>query len=343
MYFEVEGERFSFFIFEPQPKRICFHSLDFTALPLTISKLLTTHSFTMRTLSLEILAALPFALAFSPTAIHRPSSRSIISNNLVDVSVISNIHGRRSATIISMASDDIAVSSQSSAPRKKRKRKDGQKFSPPPTTSDVTDDENAAEEASDEVAATVVPEEPKKTSVVMKVRDIRDIVSGAPEPEPIEEVEEEYVDDDDDELADDEEWEYYDVDEDGNEIISSNDDKTSDRTGDDSLEQLLADARSIRASSTESDGLSAEEETPIKDKIFDVISTIVTVDFFLVLGLLAWFLLGIFCSYVLKDDTVQIAFNMNFEKLTQPALGVLMIGSVAGSLGNKDEEEDSYL
>mmetsp|Transcript_27539 Transcript_27539/g.39445 ORF Transcript_27539/g.39445 Transcript_27539/m.39445 type:complete len:293 (+) Transcript_27539:73-951(+) len=292
----------------------------------------------MRTLSL--LAALPFALAFSPTAIHRPSSHSIIRNNLVDVSVISNIHGRRTASMIRMATDDDAASS----PPKKRKRKDGQKFSPPPTA-DVTDNSEEEEaSASDEVAAAAVPEEPKKTSVVMKVRDIRDIVSGAPEP--IEE-DKEYVDDDDDddeELADDEEWEYYDVDEDGNEIVV-NDDKTSDRTGDDSLEQLLADARSMRASSTDSDGKSvaAEEETPIKDKIFDVISTIVTIDFFLVLGLLAWFLLGIFCSYVLKDDTVQIAFNMNFEKLTQPALGVLMIGSVAGSLGNKDEEEDSYL
>jgi hypothetical protein len=34
---------------------------------------------------------------------------------------------------------------------------------------------------------------------------------------------------------------------------------------------------------------------------------------------------------------------MNFEKVTQPALGILMIGSIAGSLGNKDEEEESYL
>ncbi|KAL7501269.1 hypothetical protein ACHAWT_011074 [Skeletonema menzelii] len=292
----------------------------------------------MRTISIEILAALPIALAFSPTAIHRPTSCSIIrNNNLVDVSVISNIHGRGASSMISMASDDDAASSQSSVPRKKRKRKDGQNFSPPPT-SDVTD-ESSTEEAA------AVSGEPKKTSVVMKVRDIRDIVSGAPEP--IEQDDEEEHDEDDDEdLADDEEWEYYDVDEDGNEIIVSNDDKISDRTGDDSLEQLLADARSMRASSsTESDGrsLATEEETSVKDKFFDVISTIVTIDFFLVLGLLAWFLLGIFCSYVLKDDTVQIAFNMNFEKLTQPALGILMIGSVAGSLGNKDEEEDSYL
>ena len=180
----------------------------------------------------------------------------------------------------------------------------------------------------------------------MKVRDIRDIVSGAPEPIEQNDTEGYFEEDDDEELADDEEWEYYDVDEDGNEIILSNDDTSTDRTGDDSLEQLLADARSMRASSSESDGKSlgaTEEESSIKDKIFDAISTIVTIDFFVVLGLLAWFLLGIFCSYVLKDDTVQIAFNMNFERLTQPALGILMIGSIAGSLGNKEEEEDSYL
>jgi len=297
----------------------------------------------MRTKSIEILAALPFALAFSPTAVRRSSPCSIIRHNLADVSVINNIHGRSASLTVNMASDDEAASSQSSAPKKKRKRKDGQKFSPP-RASDVTDD-NSVEEAADEViAAAAEPEEPKKTSVVMKVRDIRDIVSGAPEPAEVEEEEEVYVDDDeeDDELGDDEEWEYYDVDEDGNEIIVSNDDKTSDRTGDDSLEQLLADARSMRAS-TDRDAQPTEEETPIKDKIFDVISTIVTIDFFVVIGLLAWFLLGIFCSSVLKDDTVQILFNNNFERVTQPALGILMIGSVAGSFGEKDEEEESYL
>ena len=297
----------------------------------------------MRTKSLEILAALPFALAFSPTAVRRSSPCSIIRHNLADVSVISNIHGRSASLTVSMASDDEAASSQSSAPKKKRKRKDGQNFSPPPA-SDVADDSSVEEAADEVIAAAAEPEEPKKTSVVMKVRDIRDIVSGAPEPAEVEEEEEVYVDDDkeDDELGDDEEWEYYDVDEDGNEIIVSNDDKTSDITGDDSLEQLLADARSMRAS-TDRDAQPTEEETPIKDKIFDVISTIVTIDFFVVIGLLAWFLLGIFCSSVLKDDTVQILFNNNFERVTQPALGLLMIGSVAGSFGNKDEEEESYL
>ncbi len=299
----------------------------------------------MRTKSLGILAALPFALAFSPAAIRRPSC-PIIRQNVVDVPVISNnIYGRASLTISMASDDDDTASSQSSTPRKKRKRKDGQQFSSPPSSDSVPKVEEK-EEAADEIIA-AASEEPKKTSVVMKVRDIRDVISGVPEPTEKEEDEVEYDDDDeDDELTDDEEWEYYDVDEDGNEIIVSNDvEKKSDRTADDSLEQLLADARRMRASSTDTDGksLSTENETSIKDKVFDVISTIVTIDFFVVIGLLVWFLAGIFCSSVLKDDTVQIAFNMNFEKVTQPALGILMIGSVAGSLGNKDDEEESYL
>jgi hypothetical protein len=71
----------------------------------------------------------------------------------------------------------------------------------------------------------------------------------------------------------------------------------------------------MRASS---EGQSQTKTKGVKEIIFEVISTIVTVDFFLVLALLVWFLAGIFCSYVLKDDAVQIAFNMNFERLTQP-------------------------
>lgn len=119
-----------------------------------------------------------------------------------------------------------------------------------------------------------------------------------------------------------------------NEILAV-DGRDAGRARDESLEQLLADARSMRASSAEP----AIEETPVRDAIFGAISTIVTVDFFVVIGLLLWFLAGIFCSTVLGSDTVQIAFNMNFERVTQPALGILMIGSVAGSFGAKEEEE----
>ena len=123
------------------------------------------------------------------------------------------------------------------------------------------------------------------------------------------------------------------------------------------LEGLLADAKRMRgaaASSSDKGGngmktaedddgilgwgggsggnnvVGGDDDLTIKDRIGSVISSVVTADFFVVLALLAWFLAGIFCSYILKDDTVQIAFNMRFESVVQPALGLLMVASVAG-------------
>eukprot|EP00560_Eucampia_antarctica_P003913 CAMPEP_0197837026 /NCGR_PEP_ID=MMETSP1437-20131217/30866_1 /TAXON_ID=49252 ORGANISM="Eucampia antarctica, Strain CCMP1452" /NCGR_SAMPLE_ID=MMETSP1437 /ASSEMBLY_ACC=CAM_ASM_001096 /LENGTH=253 /DNA_ID=CAMNT_0043443705 /DNA_START=35 /DNA_END=796 /DNA_ORIENTATION=+ len=109
--------------------------------------------------------------------------------------------------------------------------------------------------------------------------------------------------------------------------------KPSGFNNDDSMERLLADARKMRSEAP-------EEEMSAPNAIKNVISTIVTFDFFVVCGLLLWFLSGIFCSYIIKDDTVQIAFNNIFEPIVQPALGVLMIGSAAGGIfedGNDDE------
>jgi hypothetical protein len=175
------------------------------------------------------------------------------------------------------------------------------------------------------------------------VRDIRDVVSGRVDDDiPKSKIYDAEMeggeidhDDDDDDLADDEEWEYYDVDEYGREIVASmtTDDDASRRsttttTRDGPINELLADARRMReegdsSSRSSFDGMgrsrtSVTKKGGAKETIFEVISTIVTVDFFVVLALLAWFLAGIFCSYVLKDDAVQIAFNMNFERLTQP-------------------------
>jgi hypothetical protein len=107
----------------------------------------------------------------------------------------------------------------------------------------------------------------------------------------------------------------------------------------DSLEQLLKDARAMK---DEEDDEDEEEEgaTGIKATIGKGLSTIVTADFFLVCIFLVWFLAGIFCSSILKDDTVQIAFNNNFAGIIQPALGVLMVGSIAGSFFQEDEEQE---
>jgi len=111
----------------------------------------------------------------------------------------------------------------------------------------------------------------------------------------------------------------------------------SNMNSDDSLEMLLQDARLMKE--RQGDDMSTEEGGDIKAKIRDALSTIVTVDFFIVCGFLLWFLLGIFCSSVLRDDTVQIAFNNNFEAFVQPALGVLMIAALVGNFFKEEEPE----
>ena len=107
---------------------------------------------------------------------------------------------------------------------------------------------------------------------------------------------------------------------------------------------LLADARQMGLddpadASPLAGGKEAEAGFSIPQSVRNAISTIITVDFFVVCGFLVWFLAGIFCSSVLEDDTVQIAFNSNFETLVQPALGILMIAAIAGNFFKEEEEE----
>jgi hypothetical protein len=112
---------------------------------------------------------------------------------------------------------------------------------------------------------------------------------------------------------------------------------------DDSLEQLLEDAKRMKEEQggTSAAGLLSDEEgTGVKEIIRNVLSTIVTADFFVVCGFLLWFLTGIFWRAVFNDDSVQIAFNNNFETLVQPALGVLMIAALAGNFFKDEENPD---
>jgi len=112
---------------------------------------------------------------------------------------------------------------------------------------------------------------------------------------------------------------------------------------DDSLDQLLKDVRLMteeeKEAKKEGGGLFDDEGTGVKEMIGNALSNLVTADFFVVCGFLLWFLLGIFCSYILKDDTVQIAFNNQFETLVQPALGFLMIAAIGGSFFQEEEQE----
>ena len=89
----------------------------------------------------------------------------------------------------------------------------------------------------------------------------------------------------------------------------------SSRFKNDSMEQLLADARRMREeeAEVEEDG---EQSGSIKATIGKGLSAIVTADFFVVMAFLVWFLVGIFSSSILKNDTIQIAFNSksNFER-----------------------------
>ena len=86
----------------------------------------------------------------------------------------------------------------------------------------------------------------------------------------------------------------------------------------DSLQQLLEDARRMKAEERgESSGgvgdfFSDEEGTDLKETIRNILSTIVTADFFIVCAFLLWFLAGILWRAAFNDDTVQIAFNSKF-------------------------------
>lgn len=108
---------------------------------------------------------------------------------------------------------------------------------------------------------------------------------------------------------------------------------------DDSLQQLLLDAREMQAKSPASTDVDKSDDG-VSSKIRNAISTLVTVDFFVVCLFLLWFLAGIFCSAVLKDDTVQIAFNSNFQQLVQPALGILMIAAIADAVFKQKEDDE---
>lgn len=211
----------------------------------------------------------------------------------------------------------MTANAQGGGTKKRRKRKEGKEVTAA-NKNDGTSEATTTTAAANDAAENIVPISPRPNTVVLPVRDIRDVLSGSDSAPSSSAV-----------LQEDEEWEYYDDDDDDEEDSKASiPDRNTKRRLDDSMEQLLADARRMRADG----GVQSAKETDkaMSDTFFEVISTIVTIDFFVVIALLVWFLAGIFCSSVLKNDAVQIAFNMNFERVTQPALGILMIGSVAG-------------
>jgi len=124
----------------------------------------------------------------------------------------------------------------------------------------------------------------------------------------------------------------------GNNVMPSSAENKNDDSGeddDDSLKRILADAKRLRK---DNGGKSlTDEEAGIGDKLKDIVSTIVTIDFFVICGFLLWFLVGVISSTVLGNDSIQIAFNGVFQPLVQPALGILMIGALGSTLLSSEE------
>lgn len=285
------------------------------------------------------------------------------NNNIIDTRLFSNHNDADS----------------SSGSKKRRKRKDGKNVVVPAenssssigtTSSDNRGNNNDNNNNDMNVSATTpttnvnpisMQEKDAPKQITLQIMDVRDVVSGKstmnvpssnPDGANIKEMNSNDWDNDEDD-DDDDEYEYYYEDENGNEIIldtaNSISTKSKSKTpissfesSSSSLDDILADARRLRQEQKDAvaSGAQDPEELSIPKLLKGAISNIVTVDFFLVCGLLLWFLAGIFCSYVLKDDTVQIAFNMQFERVVQPALGILMIGAAAGAVFKEPSKEE---
>lgn len=64
----------------------------------------------------------------------------------------------------------------------------------------------------------------------------------------------------------------------------------------------------------------------------DLISTIITLDFFVVIAFMLWFIAGVISSYGLKNSFLLDEFNASWNPIVQPALGILMGGTIAGGV-----------
>jgi hypothetical protein len=108
---------------------------------------------------------------------------------------------------------------------------------------------------------------------------------------------------------------------------------------DDPLAQILKDAKQMQA--LERRNKQGAEDSVIEQDndgnldFRNIVSTIVTIDFFVVCALLVWFLAGVVSSSIFKNDDIQIAFNGIFQPVVQPALGILMIAAISDAVLNK--------
>lgn len=78
----------------------------------------------------------------------------------------------------------------------------------------------------------------------------------------------------------------------------------------------------------------------------NVISTIISIDFFVVIAFMLWFIAGVVSSYGFGNTFLLDQFNDKWTPVVQPALGVLMGGTIAGGVVSKlgesgDDDDDN--
>jgi len=93
--------------------------------------------------------------------------------------------------------------------------------------------------------------------------------------------------------------------------------------------RLLQDIQRFKAIEQAKTGGVEEKETALA-KASDVFSTILVVDFFVVMAFLTWFGVGIITKATTKDSQLLDTFYSLWNPVINPALGILMAGTMAG-------------
>lgn len=118
---------------------------------------------------------------------------------------------------------------------------------------------------------------------------------------------------------------------------------SDDRPAGPDLTDLGKDIARFRAREAKRDAVGGGESFAVAAK--GVISTIITIDFFVVIAFMLWFIAGVAGTYAFDDTFLLDRFNEAWSPIVQPALGVLMGGTIAGGvvskLGESEDDEGS--
>lgn len=101
------------------------------------------------------------------------------------------------------------------------------------------------------------------------------------------------------------------------------------------LSELSADIARFRAK----EGKKTESlSESVAGEAKGIISTIIAIDFFVVIIFMLWFIAGVVSSYGFKNTFLLDEFNASWNPIVQPALGVLMGGTILGGVLSKLRE-----